>query len=209
MRTNPSLASIESPTVARLRFPVISRRRLVSTVLGQSITSIPNPRHPLKQEYDTGDARVEERMVFDPNERLSRTDHTIGNSVRESRVRERGAIGNKRLAQSSRDGGLDRNRKRVRRSVVLDLTESDSEGNNELESHTSLASTHGQVQQPIAEAEQQVQQLRNKLHNKTVTEIKTTLAANYGKIPAWIEEVIKQELGTKMLRDLGTIEDLF
>lgn len=99
-------------------------------------------------------------------------------------------------------------RERVVRPAIVDLTEVDS--GEEIKSEIHAASiSDTQVQQPITQAEQQVQELRHKLRSKTVTEIKTTLAQNSGQLPAWIEDVISQELGEKMLRDLGTIKNLF
>jgi hypothetical protein len=205
MRVSTPPASIEDFIIrGKRRLTVTLKRAATGESPSQNAATTGSLRPRLTQEHSIMDTRLEKGSLSNQDEALGQTEDATANSNRSTRIRNRNVIESGRSTRTYQGGDLNTDRKRFVQSVVIDLTESEPE--------TDIKSgifADSQPQQPITQAEQQVQELRNKLHSKTVTEIKTTLAEHSGQLPAWIEDVINQELGTKMLHDLGRIKSLF
>ncbi|KAG9522715.1 hypothetical protein KCU93_g6980, partial [Aureobasidium melanogenum] len=96
--------------------------------------------------------------------------------------------------------------KKARRSVVVDLTDSDSEESSESEPSMAPLTTNHHDHQPIPLAKQK---LLGKLQSKKTHEIEDMLAKRAGLLPEWIEKTMREEMEKKMNRDLETIENWF
>lgn len=204
MRTDTSPASVEDFTRAGSRLHTTFRRAVASGSLSQNLIGATTSRYRLKREHDTVDERTEERMILDPNEALDRAEQPIADDTRRTRLQRSGVIGSERLPQSSHDNDPDRKRKRARRAVVVDLTDSDS--SNDIRDEGEAAMARLSCQESVMPAEQE---LKNMLQNKKVSEIKDILAKRSGQLPDWIEDIVKQEMERKMSRDLAMIRKFF
>ncbi|KAH0417359.1 hypothetical protein KCU90_g12690, partial [Aureobasidium melanogenum] len=96
--------------------------------------------------------------------------------------------------------------KKARRSVVVDLTESDSEESSKPESSVIPLTTNRRDHQPIPPAKQK---LLEKLQSKKAHEIADMLAKRADLLPEWIEKTMREEMEKKMTLDLETIENWF
>jgi len=96
--------------------------------------------------------------------------------------------------------------KKARKSVVVDLTESDSEQSIKSElSAAPLTNNHSGHQATTSAKEE----LFLMLQSKKVSEIEDMLAQRSGQLPDWIERVMKEEMEKKMVRDLEVVRNLF
>ena len=204
MRANPPPPSIEDSTQAKPKLSITLRRAAISGARNQKINASLTSRSSPVQDYHTLDTGPKENTYASQDAALNGSESPSADSTREIRLRSRTVNGGKRMTQSDRDHDLDGHRKRVKRSEIVDLTESDSEEVIKSEPETSTAPSSHQEEDMPAE-----QELRDMLQSKKVNEIKDMLAKRSGQLPDWIEEVVKQEMKKKMARDLAMVKNFF
>ncbi|KAH0284507.1 hypothetical protein M436DRAFT_81393 [Aureobasidium namibiae CBS 147.97] len=127
MRASRTPASIDSSTKDRPRLFITLRRAMPDEAPGQNITTAPAPRLTLKQRHKMVDPEICEDMDSNQDEALSGSESPPTNRSRAMRLRSRTVDGVNRTTRFEDNYGLDTSPKRVERSVVIDLTESDLE----------------------------------------------------------------------------------
>jgi len=143
---------------------------------------------------------------MDPNqdEGLSGSESPPTDRTRAMRLRSRTVDGVNTKTQFEDNDDLDTSPKRVKRSVVIDLAESDSEELIKSEPEATTAPLNDQEDDTPAE-----QELREILQSKKVDEIQDMLVKRSGQLPQWVEKIVKQEMERKMSRDLAMIRNFF
>jgi hypothetical protein len=172
-------ASIEDFIRARPKLSITLRKSAPGSVHGQSLATTPSPRVSVLQKQDTGNAGLEQNIISNQYGTLCKSDCTAADSTLRSRLRSRDVIESEHPPPLGHDANLERDHKRLRQLVVVDLTESDSE--EEIKSEPVISSA------PLNQEEDHIppeQKMRDMLQNKKVSELKDILAKREGQIPA-------------------------
>jgi hypothetical protein len=208
MRSNPPSPSIEDSTIGRPRLTITLEKAGASEASSYNNPILPTPRPSLTREHDGVDAGLEEDMVSNQSEVLRRSENAANNNIPTRRLRNREVFETARPTRSNHDEDSDRERKRLRRLAVVDLTDPDSE--DEIKIEPAAINAPRSYQESGREDDMPVEQeIRDMLQSKRVSEIKDVLAKRSGQIPDWIEDIFKQEMKKKMARDLETIRNFF
>jgi hypothetical protein len=201
MRASQLPAAIYGYTGGRSELTITFKRPAAAKALSRIIAT--NPANRLIQ-HDTVGAGLEENAVPIQNTALFDMGSTSANSMRRTRLQGRATEESEQSTRSSIYEDLERDRKRVKRAVVVDLTESDPGGEIGPEHKSAVTSlAHEQDDIPAK------QKLRDMLQRKKVSEIEDMLAKRSGQLPDWIENIVKQEMEKKMARDLAMVESFF
>jgi hypothetical protein len=168
------------------------------------IAAAPAPKTTLTREHDTVNARPEGYAIPIQNTALYGFGNTAANSTQRTKLEDGATEESEQSTRWSLYGDLERDRKRVKRAVVVDLTESDPE--EEIGSAPNSAVTSLAREQDELPAEQE---LKDMLQSKKVSEIKDMLAERSGQLPDWIESIMKQDMEKKMARDLAMVKNFF
>lgn len=204
MRASRRPASIDDFERDRPRFIITFKRAVADKVSSQNIATAPTPNITLRQSHKMVNPETWEDMNSNQDEALSGSESPPADRTREMRLRSRTVDGVDRTTHSGDDCDLDRDRKRVKRSEVIDLTKSDSE--EIIKSEPEATATPPNYQEDNMPAEQE---LRDMLQSKKVDEIQDLLAERSGQLPHWIEKIVKQEMERKMSWDLAMIRNFF
>jgi hypothetical protein len=204
MRASRLAASIHDSTRDRSKLTIAFRRPAAVEAFRTIIATTPAPKTTLTQEHDTVNTGLEENAIPIQNKALYKSDNTAANSTRRTKLQGRATEESEQSTRPSRYGDLERDRKRVKRAVVVDLTESDPE--EDIGSETNPAVTSLAREQDDIPAKQK---LKDMLQSKKVSEIEDMLAKRSGQLPDWIENIVKQEMEKKMARDLAMVENFF
>jgi len=204
MRASRTPASIDSSTKDRPSLIVILRRALPVEAPGQNTNTAPAPRLTLRQRHKMANPEIWEDMDPNQDEGLSGSESPPTDRTRAMRLRSRTVDGVNTKTQFEDNDDLDTSPKRVKRSVVIDLAESDSEELIKSEPEATTAPLNDQEDDTPAE-----QELREILQSKKVDEIQDMLVKRSGQLPQWVEKIVKQEMERKMSRDLAMIRNFF
>ena len=204
MRASRTPASIDSSTKDRPNLVITLRRAMPNEAPSQNNTTAPAPRLTLRQRHKIVNPDVWEDMESNQDEALSESESPPTKRTRTMRLRNRTVDGVNRKTQFEDSYDLDTSPKRVKRSVVIDLTESDSEEFIKSEPEATTAPLNDQENNTSAE-----QELREILQSKKVDEIQDMLVKRSGQLPQWVEKIVKQEMERKMSRDLAMIRNFF
>lgn len=204
MRASHKPASIDDSTRDRPRLIVTFKRAVADKVPSQNIATASAPKITLRRRHKKVDPQSWAAMNSNQDEALSGSESSPADRTRRLRLRSRTVDGVNRTTHSEDDYDSDRDRKRVKRSEVIDLTESYSE--KTIKSETEAIATPSNHQEDDIPAEQE---LRDILQSKKVDEIQELLAERSGQLPHWIEKIVKQEMERKMSRDLAMIRNFF
>jgi hypothetical protein len=201
MRASRLPVAVHDSTKGKSELIITFRRPAAAKAFSRIVAT--NPANRLIQ-HDPFDAGFEENAIPIQNTALFGTGSTAADSMRRTKLQGRATEETEQPTQSSLDEDLERDRKRVKRAVVVDLTESDPGGEIGSE-HKSAVTSLAREQDDIPAK----QKLRDMLHSKKVSEIEDMLAKRSGQLPDWIENIVKQEMEKKMARDLAMVENFF
>jgi hypothetical protein len=201
LRADATRASIQDLAKVRPKRSTISRTRVASGNQSQNITTT---RPNLAQEHKAVDRRLEKDMSPRQDDKLRKPEDTSVESIPKTRLRSKDTLERQEFAQEIYDNDLGRDRKRARRTVVVDLAESGIE--EDIKSGPDIVSGPVNREEVDMPAEQE---LRTMLQSKKVSEIKDMLAGRSGQLPDWIENIVKQEMEKKMARDLAMLKNFF
>jgi hypothetical protein len=207
IKASPPPPSIEDSTADRPKLTITLRRAGANDTTSQNNIILPTPRHSLIGENDGLDAGLEEDTISNQSEALRRAETATNNNIPGTGSRNREITEITRPNRLSHDENSDRERKRARRAVVLEILDSDSEDENHEIKIEPVA-----IAAPLAIQEDNIpteQKIRDKLQNKRVHEIQDMLAERLGEFPLWIENIIKEEMEKKKARDLTMVENFF
>jgi hypothetical protein len=201
MRASRLPVAVHDSTRNKSELVITFRRPAAAKAFERIIAT--NPANRLIQ-HDTVDAGLEEDTIPFQDTALFEIGSTAANSMRRAKLQGRATEESEQSTRSSLHEDLGRDCKRVKRAVVVDLTESDPGGEIGPEHKSAVTSlAHEQDDIPAK------QKLRDMLQSKKVSEIEDMLAKRSGQLPDWIESIVKQEMEKKMARDLAMVENFF
>jgi hypothetical protein len=201
MRASRLPVAIHDSTGGRSELIITFRRPAAAQALNRIIAT--NLAHRVIQ-HDTVNAGLEANAILTQNTALFGVGNTAANSTRGTKLQGRVTGESEQSTRSSFYGDSERDRKRVKRAVVVDLTEPDLGEKIGPEPKSAVTSLGPEQDDIPAE-----QELRDMLQSKKVSEIKDMLAKRSGQLPDWIESIVKQEMEKKMARDLAMVENFF
>ncbi|KAH0366714.1 hypothetical protein KCU65_g5156, partial [Aureobasidium melanogenum] len=192
------------------------KRCALYTYLAATIKLI-KANHQRTSSEDHARLAEHEGVFEDDSSAVTTNRSTISTVNRKKRLRaqkdlesEQSSEENMTLRVPSKSARRTRSSVAAAKTSVVDLAESGRARDIKIESSTTtLIISHNKTQPHVTTAEHKIQELRKKMQSKTVAEINNILAEKAGILPSWIEDLIREELEKKMLRDLQTVENLY